>query len=342
LERRGKRESVIILIIVLIIAAVIVSWLTGLWSCETGRKDLTEEERLTIADYVNSISVLVQHSNKISINYFITLDSIKDITREELDNNLSEIIEESRIILENCEELYPPEFFEVPHGYLRLVFQIRNEAYENFKPALFNALQDLDVDASSSKIADSFLYMFMSDEIYKYFQEELKNSGESLGISNLTIIDSGILQDKNLTDSQNVISFISDIKTVTSLQERRGVAVIDQSVDFDPTIINEQGEYLILASGSEISVTINIENQGNIVENDVIVKMIYKTEGISDTEEKNYTISVIDPSEQKSVTLSGFNAYPGKKCELEITTGPVPGEVYLANNTVIYKFMMEN
>jgi len=62
LERKGKKESIIILIIMLIIAAVIVSWITGLWSCEAGRKNLTEEERLTISDYVNSISVLVQHS----------------------------------------------------------------------------------------------------------------------------------------------------------------------------------------------------------------------------------------------------------------------------------------
>jgi len=325
----------------LIIAGVIVSWLTGLWSCETGRKNLTEEERLTIADYINSISVLVQHSNKTSVNFFLILDRIKDISREELDSKLSEIIEESKITLENCEELKPPEFFEISHGYLELVFKTRNKAYEDFKPALFNALQDLDLDISSSQITNAFLYMYMSDEIYKYFQEELQRAGEELGISNLTVIDSSVLKDRSLTSSQNVVNFISEVKTVKNLQERRGVAVISQSIEFDPPIINEQGEYLILASGSEISVTILIENQGNVVENDVKVTMSYRTEDNPKAEEKSYTIKTITPSEQKAVTLSGFKAYPGRKCELTINAGPVPNEVLLTNNTVSYKFMME-
>jgi len=340
LERKGKKESIIILIIMLIIAAVIVSWITGLWSCEAGRKNLTEEERLTISDYVNSISVLVQHSYKTSVNFFIILNKIKDVSREELDSSLSEIIEESKVALENCEELNPPEFFEVSHGYLRLVFQMRNKAYENFKPAIFNALQDVDIDISSSQMTKTFLYMFMSDEIYKYFQEEIEKSGEHYGINNLTIIDSEILKDKGLTNTQNVVGLISEIKTLTTLQERRGVAVIAKSIEFNPRVTHEQGEYLVLANGSEISVIIKIENQGNVVENDVVVTMTYVSEG-NPNEEKSYTISTINPSDQKAVTISGFTAYPGRKCEIRINAGPVPDEVFLGNNSATYKFMME-
>ncbi len=325
----------------IIVAAVIVSWLTGLWSCESGRKDLSEEEKLSIADYVNSVSVLIQQSNKISFNFFITIEKVEDISREELDDTLSEIIEESKVVSENCKELNPPQNFEVAHGYLELVLDIRNNTYENFKPALFNALQDIDLDISSSQITNSFLYMFMSDEIYKYFQDELKKAGEDIGISNLTIIDSKVLKDRNLTDTQSVLDFISDIKKVTNLQERRGVAVISQSIEFDPKIINENDDYLILANGSEVSVTILVENQGNIVEKDVNVLMIYRSQD-NPIEEKNYIISSINPSEQKAVTISGFPAYPGRKCELEITAGPVPNEALLTNNTVIYKFMIEN
>jgi hypothetical protein len=88
-------------------------------------------------------------------------------------------------------------------------------------------------------------------------------------------------------------------------------------------------------------VTINIENQGNIAENDVLVKMSYSVEGVSKAEEKTYTIKTINPSEQKSVTISGFKAYPGKKCEVKIDAGPVPEEVLITNNTATFKFMME-
>ena len=109
----------------------------------------------------------------------------------------------------------------MPQGYLRLVFDTRNRSYEDFKPALFNALDDLDVEISTTQITNTFLYMFMSDEIYKYFQDELKKSGEDLGIGNLTIIDSIVLQDRSLTSTQNVLAFISDIKTVTKLQDYR-------------------------------------------------------------------------------------------------------------------------
>ena len=325
----------------IIIAAVIVSWLSGLWSCETGRKELTDIERLNISDYVNSISVLVQQSNKVSYKFFNTMTKTKELSREDLDSELLEIIEDSKVILENSRELNPPEFFEVAHGYLELVFDTRNKAYEDFKPALFNALRDLDLDISTTQITNTFLYMFMSDEIYLYFQDKLKESGENLGIKNLTIIDSVILKDRGLTNTQSVMGFISEIKTVTELQQRRGVAVIEDSIKFDPQVLNEQGDYLILANGPKISVAVTIQNQGNVVENDVNVVMRYMTQD-NISEEKKYTINSINPSEQKIVTLSGFTAYPGRKCELEITAGPVPDEVILTNNTVKYKFMMED
>ena len=123
--------------------------------------------------------------------------------------------------------------------------------------------------------------MNMSDEIYKYFQQELKSSGEKLGINNLTIIDSAILEDKTLLDSNRISSMIQDYKSVTSLQERRGVALISQSIAFNPQLINEQDDYLIIKNGTQISLTINVENQGNVAENNIPVKATYSVEGVS-------------------------------------------------------------
>lgn len=341
MERRGRKESIITLIVMLIIAAVIVSWLSGLWSCDTGRKELTDLERLTISDYINSISVLVQQSNKVSYKFFTILDRASETTRENLDDELLDIIEESKIVLERCRELSPPDFFEVAHGYLELVFETRNKAYEDFRPALFNALQDLDLDISTAQITKTFLYMFMSDEIYLYFQDELKESGEELGVYNLTIIDSAVLMDKNLTNTQNVATFISEMKTVSELQQRRGVAVIEDTVEFNPQVLNKHGDYWVLAKGNTISVAIAIQNQGNVIENNVNVTMKYMTED-NVSEEKEFTIETINPSEEKVVTISGFAAYPGRKCELEINAGPVPDEVFLGNNKATFKFIMED
>ncbi len=325
----------------IIIAVVIVSWLSGLWSCESGRKELTDVERLTISDYVNSVSVLVQQSNRVSVKFFNTMDRARELSREDLDSELLEIIEESRVVLENSKGLNPPEFFEVVQGYLELVFETRNKAYEDFRPALFNALQDLDVDISTTQITNTFLYMFMSDEIYTYFQDRLKESGELMGINNLTILDSVILKDKNLTNTQNVMGFISEIKTVTELQERRGVAVVEDSIEFNPQKINVQGDYMILASGQTITIAIAIQNQGNVIENDVRVVMEYRTED-NVTEEKEYIIESINPSETARVSIPGFVAYPGRRCEVEITAVPVPNEALTTNNTFTYRFMMEN
>lgn len=340
MERRGRRDIIITLIIMIIIAAVIVSWLSGLWSCEAGRVDLTDEERLTISNYLNSVSIYVQQSNKVSYKFFNVIDRAKELSREDMDGELLDIIEESKVILANCKELRPPEFFDVAHGYLELVFETRSKAYEDFRPALFNVFEEFDLDISTAQITNTFLYMFMSDEIYIYFQDKLKESGELLGISDLSIIDSNVLRDRDLTDTQNVASFISEIIATAELQERRGMAVVSDSIGFDPPEINIQGEYRILARGSEINVAIKVENQGNVVENDVNVSMEYMTQD-NISEKKEYTISSINPSEQKVVTISGFTAYPGRKCTLEITAGPVPGEALMTNNTVVYKFMME-
>lgn len=325
----------------IIIAAVITSWVTGLWSCEAGRKDLTEKEKLTIADYINSISVLTQHSNKVSINFFTTLNKIKETSKPEIELNLSQSIEESLVIYQNCQEMNPPEFFEVSQGYLKIVFDTRNRAYDGFKPALFNVLSDLDVENSTSQVYQAFLLMNMSDEIYRYFQQELKSSGEKLGINNLTIINSAILEDKNLLDSNRISSMIQEYKSVTSLQERRGVAVISQSIAFNPQLINEADDYLIIKNGTQISLTINIENQGNMPESNIPVKATYSVEGVAKPEVKDILIDALNPSEQKPASFTGFKAYPGKKCEIKIEAGPVENEAYLANNTVVFKIMME-
>ena len=341
MERKSRKEPVITLIIMIIIAAVIVSWLTGLWSCENGKKNLNEQTKLSIADYVNSVSVLIQHSNKTSINFFILLDKVKDISREELDKSLSDITEESKINLQNAIEMNPPSNFEVAHGYLELVLDLRTKAYENFKPALFNALQNAQSDIATSQISNAFLNMYMSDEIYKYFQDEIKTSGEKLEITNLTILNSVVLKDRNLIDSQNVVKFVTDIKTVANLQERRGLALINDSIEFNPKIINEQGDYLILAKGDMVSVTLLVENQGNVTEKDVVVTMNYNTETDPKSEEKTYTITSINPSEQKAVTISGFIAYPGTKCNVTIEVKPVANESLLTNNSASFKFMVE-
>lgn len=341
MDSRSRKEPIITLIIMLIIAAVIISWLTGLWSCGSARKDLSKQQKLSIADYINSISVLIQHSNKTSVDFFIILNKIKDVSREELDKNLSNIIEESKIDLQNCLEINPPQSFEVVHGYLKLVLDLRNKAYENFKPALFNALQSTNDDIAVSQITRSFLDMYISDEIYKYLQDEIKSAGEKIDIKNLTVISSKVLKEVDLIDTQNVSKLVSDLKTVANLQERRGMAIVSDSIEFNPRVINEQGEYLILAKGNEISVTLIVENQGNVTEKDVVVVMQYKTADNPKADEKTYTIASIDPSEQKSVTISGFKAYPGLKCSMLIEIKPVQGESVLTNNSVSYNFMVE-
>jgi hypothetical protein len=340
LERKGRRESIIILIIMIIIALVIVSFLSGLWNFDTGSKALTDEEMQDSLDYVNPVSVYVQQSNKISYDFFNVLDRASNMTREELDSELLAIIEDSRVVLGNSKELVPPEVFKVANGYLQLVFEMRNRAYENFKPALSNVLQGLDTGISTSQITGTFLDMYMSDQIYLSFQDELKESGKELGIANLAILDSNALRDRNLTDTQQVADFISNIKSAPELKERRGVAVIEDTVKFNPGVSNSQGDYWIIGSGSVINISITIENQGNVIENDVNVAMKYMTED-NVIDEKKYTIPTINPSEKKVVEISGFDAYPGRKCEIVITAGPVPDEVFLGNNTASFKFMMD-
>ncbi len=342
MEGRGRRDVIIILILLIIIALVIISWISGLWSCDINKKVLTNKEKLTIADYINSVSVLVQYSNKLSINFFTTLNKYKDLTSKEVDTSLNQLIEESKILEENSKEINPPQYFEIAQGYLNLVFDIRKKAYEEFKPALFNVLNDLDYEKSIKQMSESFINMYMSDKIYLYFQEELKNSGERLDISNLTIIDSKILENDSFLSENFVASMVADFKSVTNLQERRGVAVISQSINFNPKIVNERDNYLIIQKGSQINISINIENQGNVSEQEVPVKLTYKIQGIEKSEKFEQKIGLINPSEQITVTFLNLKAYPGKKCEIIIEAGPVENEILLTNNKVQYNFIMES
>ena len=55
-------------------------------------------------------------------------------------------------------------------------------------------------------------------------------------------------------------------------------------------IINENDEYLIIKKGSKISISINIENQGNVTENDVPVKLFVLEQGNRIFENMNHNL----------------------------------------------------
>jgi len=336
-RRVKRRSSILNLVIVIAIIALLSVYLMGSFNC----KNLFKRKVSPLENYVKDVSELINQSNQISKNFITTREKIQSLDRVEMITELQKYADSSREIANKCSDLKAPEEIERSHGILQFAFDMRAAALDDYKPALLNALEDIDTEIASIQLSKALEDLHLSDRAYEYFKNAVGIVLKEKKLDQLEIPESYFLQKKEIYTIDKVLEYINFAKGVPTLQPIHGVAVLPETVEFNPKKKEEQGEYIKLLYSEEISVTISIENQGNQIEKDIPIKATLKSEIEPEPVMVETTIPEIKPEEVIPVTLTGIKSFPGSKCLLKILVGPVTFEQFLGNNEVEFKIMVE-
>ncbi|GFP37150.1 hypothetical protein HKBW3S44_00830 [Candidatus Hakubella thermalkaliphila] len=341
-RRRRRRSKVPFPTIVIIFVLLILLLLYLIGTFDPRKEPAAEAEKTSeLADYAREVSTLVKRSNTVAAEFREVWDQATSLSRIELEEKLNKAIEESNKIAEEASGHEAPPQMLKAQTYLQLTFDLRAEAIDDYRKALFNALEDINVDVASSQMSRALLELHLSDRAYRYFTEEFRLVVSASEEPAPTIPNSSFLGEAKMYQPDQVQSYIANLKREPDLEIIRGVALLPGSVQFSPGIKTREGGYHILLNSPTLAVTVAVQNQGNQVENNVPVTATLKVEDDTTPRKKTTSIEVIQPGETKTVTISGIPTTPGVKSLLTIMAGTVVGEKFLVNNKLEDKIIVE-
>lgn len=330
---RGKSPT---RLLVLLIALLILFYLIGLLgrSFSGGSTNALEE-------YTDKATKIIEKSNQVAKGFEALKGDVGGISRDELKSRLAEYEKSSKEVLDDCNELEAPNELEQAHTYLILCMELRAEGLETYRPALFNALKDIDLEVASGQISLSLKDIALSDKAYLRFSSDLKKVLKEKGVKK-TVPESKFLSDNSVYEKTTIIKYVQELKGAKGLEVIHGIGVSDLITDPKQIKVITAKKIAVLPSADSISVTVTVGNQGNQIETNVPVVATIKSVTEPKEQKKEAYLETISPGQKKSITISGLKPTqdPDVTNLLTITAGPVPNEKFTGNNVIEYKFIM--
>jgi len=329
---RGKSPT---RLLVLLIALLILFYLIGLLGRSFGGGNTNALE-----EYADKATKIVEKSNRVAKGFEALKTNVGEISREELKSRLSDYEKTSKETLDDCKELEAPNELEQAHLYLILCMELRAKGLETYRPALFNALKDIDLEVASGQIALSLKDIALSDRAYLQFSSDLKKVLKEKGVKK-TVPDSKFLSDNSVYEKTTIIKYVQELKGAKGLEAIHGLGVSELTTDPKQIKVTAK-KVAVLPSADSISVTVTVENQGNQIETNVPVVATIKSVTEPKEQKKEAYLETISPGQKKSITISGLKPTqdPDVTNLITITAGPVPNEKFTGNNVIEYKFIM--
>lgn len=322
------------------LVVLLVLYIVG--SCgRESKKSVESTKDGTSALYAEFVTELIKQSNDIAASFMQLRERTRDLSRTELEMKLDDLANISDEISKEAVLNTPPQKMMKAHAFLQICLDLRAKAIKDYKLALFNALEDKDIEISTSQMSTALMNFYLSDIMFQRFFDEFNLVISNEENSGIEIPTSSFLNNQSLYETASVVEYINSLKTVETLQPEHGVALDSKTVVFSPAPKGEQEGYILFGYTEKISVTINVENQGNQIESNVPFVVTLKSEMDPNPKQKMITIKVINPGEKIPVSIPDIPTFPGARCLLTLKVGPVIGEKYEGNNIAEFKILVE-
>lgn len=333
LRKIKKRRSQARLVLLLFALFFLVYYIGGGFCSRNKERDLRA--------YVNKTNQLVDESNRIA-DEFNRLKSGGDISRNILGERLTQHGKEMDKIRKKSKSIDVPSLMTEAHGYFEITFELRASALERYKPALFNALTDKDLEVASSQVAFALKDISLSDRAYMFFSDKVKLVLDNEGVKDVFPGESKFLKEENMYEKTNLLPYLFQLKGVKNLQESHGLGIVSMSLSPKAVRYVSGKKLYVLPKTDLVSIAIAFQNQGNQVEKNFSVKATLKSENKPTEQTKEIPVDTISPDEKKTVIIKELKPVRGGTINLlTVTVGPVPGEKNPDNNSKEYKFIVE-
>ncbi len=292
-------------------------------------------------EYYSQTLKVIKKSNKQGDEFKSIWKSASRLKREKIEEKLGNLIKGSEALLKEAENIKSPREMEKAHLYFIFTLDLRAKGLKNYKPALFNALKDVDLEVASGQVANALKDLSLSDRAYLAFREEAEKVLKEKRVKKK--YPSYHFLEEDFYEKESLLPYLETLKEAQSLKAIHGLALISISTKPKNKRYISSRRLYVLPAADIMSVTVEVENQGNVDEEDVRVRASLKSE--TEPEEKVYevTIPIIKKGERRAVTFE--NLLPTNEPDvvnlLTVEVSPVSGEKYTENNRREFKFVLE-
>lgn len=331
-RRRSPAPAIIVAVIILLLGC----WLFNM-TCGSQKKVDTSN----LSEYVNRVNSLVEASNSLAQTWSSIKAALPQLiaTPENLNDQLKALEDQCKELQDQVRELEVPETVKQLHYALRMCFEQRYAAIKNYRPDLVNALSAADMQVYAQNISEDLQEFMRSDGSYHFYKRAMTDTLSENNISDIKLPDSVWLPNWQGATVEGVQSMLISLKGT----EVHGMALGNITLAPKGRMDEEGGETIHrLPYAQEISVTIDVQNQGSRVEKNVVVSVsLYSTVNPAPSKQEQ-TIPSVGPGETLQVVFPGLKPKTGgARNILEVKVAPVPLETFIENNQKLIYLTVE-
>jgi CARDB len=294
-----------------------------------------------LSEYANRVSSLVQASNALSQTWSQIQGNLVQLiaTPDVLNDQLKAVEDQCKELQDEARSLDVPDEVKDTNFALRMCFEQRYRAMKNYRPDMVNAIGAGDISVYSQNISSDMQELVRSDGSYYYYKQAIGDTLSENNISDISLPDSVWVPNWDKATQASVQSMLVSLKGT----EVHGMGLGAVTLTPAGQVVEQGGETIhALPSTQEVTVTINVENQGSRIEKDVVVSVsLYSTANPAPVKQ-DQTIASIAPGETLQVVFQGLKPKTGGvRNVLELKVAPVPLEVNLDNNQKLIYFTVE-
>jgi len=313
-------------------------------------------------EYIAEVGNIVAASDDIGARLEQLLLNPGDINRANIQTTLDGFVTQCEGLRDQASTMNVPNGLQDDengaHQILVAVLDYRYKGVSQIKTHLLSALEieDLtgtDVTASGNgeststtiplsastagyvqQIGNSLLLLVTSDILYREtYEAKVSKYLADKQFAGTEAPSSQFISDPEMASSAQVNQILTAMRKTSNLQAVRGVALTSVLVQPDNVEIR-QGSTYNLTQSQGLAFIVTVENQGNVDEQQVPVKVTLTSES-SQQSPVTSLVPLIVAKETASVTIDGLNATTyGEIATLVVEVGPVQDERYYDNNTL--------
>ena len=301
---------------------------------------LSSRKENAMREYVQDVSGLVRESDQESRNLFRTLSAPADARDVDIQNRLNTLRAQGEQILDRTEALDTPDELKGAQSYLTEVLKFRRDGVAAIARDLPRASADQgDRKQGIEQVAASMQNFLASDVIYQTrFAPSLRGALDDEGLSGEQVPRSRFLPEPDWVLPATVGEKIpklggsgADDKEAAPGLHGTGVA----SATLGGQALTPGGQAANISLSDDLTMTVQIANQGENTEEDVRVEVTIGRGGDAVRAEK--TLDTIAAGETKPVEIPITDPPPtGQNVPITVSVAKVPGEEKLDNNKASY------
>jgi len=267
---------------------------------------------------------------------------VTDPTRpNNLKTTLNQLVAKQTEITTRAERIDPPGKLDQLHKVFVDGMKVRLRGVQDMRDGLLAATNVKNKGVTARKLAALSGYFTGPDAYYNelYYTQAQKAMADD-GVTNVSVPTMDYFSNHDLFSQSALANALSRVSSSAKLTGIHGVGLAGVAVKSnDKTTILLVGKNNSIVASVGMVVRVTVENQGDVTETNVPVKVTWTPPDNSAPQTLTGTIASLAAHQKQTVDVTGLNipaSAISKQSHLKVQAGPVSGEKYLKNNVAVY------